>query len=253
MTNIYTNTVGVGEDLVLLHGWACNSDVWQDIVPLLAHEFRVTVIDLPGCGRSETLSNYTLQTVCQSLLEVAPEKAHWLGWSLGGLFASHIAFTSPSRVNKLINVASSPHFIASDNWSGIDPEKFALFKQSLAAKPLLAINDFFARMLRTEKQAMKFLQKLQQMLFAYGEPNLQALTASVNILQEDLSKEVSQITVPISYILGEKDPIVSVALAAHLKQISPDVSVYIMNDVGHIPFYFQPNQFVSLLKEIIYV
>lgn len=253
MIKIYTDTVGSGDDLILLHGWACNSDVWQDVVPLLADEFRVTVVDLPGYGRSETLSNYTLQTVSQSLLDVMPEKAHWVGWSLGGLFASHIAFTSPSRVNKLINVASSPHFIASDNWPGIDPEKFALFKQSLAVKPLLAINDFFARMLRTEKNARKFLQKLQQMLFAYGEPNLQALTASVNILQEDLLAEVGQITVPISYILGEKDPIVSDGFVAHLKQLAPDASVYIMNDVGHIPFYFQPNQFVSLLKEIIYV
>ncbi len=39
-------------DLVLLHGWGLHSVVWDPVVPALLQHFQVTVIDLPGMGRS---------------------------------------------------------------------------------------------------------------------------------------------------------------------------------------------------------
>ena len=38
--------------LVLLHGWASNSQVWQPLIPLLSPHVDVITVDLPGFGQS---------------------------------------------------------------------------------------------------------------------------------------------------------------------------------------------------------
>ena len=49
----------------------------------------------------------SLEEMAERVLKQAPEKAIWLGWSLGGLVASQVALTHPERVQTLVTVASS--------------------------------------------------------------------------------------------------------------------------------------------------
>ncbi|NNG13616.1 MAG: alpha/beta fold hydrolase, partial [Gammaproteobacteria bacterium] len=49
---LYSETIGHGPDLVLLHGWGAHSGVWAGMREALAENFSVTCIDLPGHGRS---------------------------------------------------------------------------------------------------------------------------------------------------------------------------------------------------------
>ena len=44
---------GQGPELVLLHGWAMHSGIWGGVVDVLASEFRVNLVDLPGHGQSQ--------------------------------------------------------------------------------------------------------------------------------------------------------------------------------------------------------
>ncbi len=49
MTALYWQTIGEGErDLVLLHGWGLNAEVWSCIQARLAPHFRLHLVDLPG-------------------------------------------------------------------------------------------------------------------------------------------------------------------------------------------------------------
>ena len=96
---LYTNTVGEGPDIVLLHGWGMHSGVWEDVVELLMDSFRVTVMDLPGHGYSrEMIPGHDLQNLCHAVSERAPSQAFWVGWSLGGLVAQQAALETPERV-----------------------------------------------------------------------------------------------------------------------------------------------------------
>ena len=52
---LWHRTVGDGPSLVLLHGWAFNSDIFQSLVDKYKANYRVTVIDLPGHGRSNDI------------------------------------------------------------------------------------------------------------------------------------------------------------------------------------------------------
>lgn len=43
---------GQGPDVVCVHGWPLHAATWRRLVPLLASEFTLHLIDLPGAGRS---------------------------------------------------------------------------------------------------------------------------------------------------------------------------------------------------------
>ncbi len=80
----------------------------------------------------------SLADMAEAVLRQAPDKAIWLGWSLGGL-VSKAGCVNPSRAcQALVTVASSPCFSARDEWPGIKPDVLAGFQQQLS-------EDFSAR------------------------------------------------------------------------------------------------------------
>jgi len=50
---LWHKTTGNGPNLVILHGWGYSSDILQGLVEKNKANYRITVIDLPGHGRSE--------------------------------------------------------------------------------------------------------------------------------------------------------------------------------------------------------
>lgn len=82
----------------------------------LARILRCTLLTCPASGVAGDLVRCHLLIYFEAVLQQAPDKAIWLGWSLGGLVASQIALTHPERVQALVTVASSPCFSARDEW-----------------------------------------------------------------------------------------------------------------------------------------
>ena len=56
---MHVKVAGQGPDLVLLHGWGMNADVWDELAPELARQFRVHCVDAPGHGLSPPSAPYT--------------------------------------------------------------------------------------------------------------------------------------------------------------------------------------------------
>ncbi|WP_448852267.1 alpha/beta fold hydrolase [Corynebacterium sp. 335C] len=90
--------VGEGPTVVLFHGVCHSRDAWERVVPLLADDFRVVTVDLPGHGESpEPARPDVVGSVLESLegflAEVTPdgERPHLAGNSLGGYIALELA------------------------------------------------------------------------------------------------------------------------------------------------------------------
>lgn len=56
-SNICYYTAGTGTAVMLIHGFAEDSSIWKNQVPVLQHGFRLIIPDLPGCGLSDAISN----------------------------------------------------------------------------------------------------------------------------------------------------------------------------------------------------
>jgi len=98
--------------LVLLHGWAVNSLIWNPILDQLRASYDVTILDLPGYGDQISYDgDYDIETIVADVLSRAPDTANWIGWSLGGTIALAAALAQPQRFEKLQLISTTPHWV----------------------------------------------------------------------------------------------------------------------------------------------
>jgi pimeloyl-ACP methyl ester carboxylesterase len=95
--------------LVCLHGWLDNGATFHRLAPLLAQDYHLLVVDLPGHGLSQPLAegaHYYIWQNIETLFELLAvrklERVHVLGHSMGGVVASLFAGTFADKVQSLI-------------------------------------------------------------------------------------------------------------------------------------------------------
>lgn len=246
-STLYSKTMGSGQNVVLIHGLGVHSGFWEPIIHQLAGDFCVTTIDLPGCGQSLLASdfNYDLPNLAKQILLLAPPKAIWLGWSLGGLIATFIAANFLERVEKLICVASSPKFIKSAGWPGMKES----FLNNIESALYSISEDMLLRFLSLQfKNALinrRDKQKMRNELFQYGLPHNDALQGGLEIIrQTDLREQVATLNCPILYVLGKLDVLVPCAIAGKLDELLATGYIHIFPRGCHAPFLSSTTDFI---------
>ncbi|GAA0790699.1 pimeloyl-ACP methyl ester esterase BioH [Marinobacterium sediminicola] len=246
--SLWTETRGYGPELVLLHGWGLSSEIWGEFADRLSERYRVTLIDLPGLGRSVPAGDMSLHAVVQSLLEVAPEQAHWVGWSLGGQLALAVAEHAPERVKSLSLVASNPCFVARDDWPcAMAPEVFGAFVDSLADNEAKTLQRFAALQTRGSDSARDELKRLKSVIVNTAP---EALAAALMLLESDLRKGLAGIRCPVQLILGAEDQLVPVSLAANVSRLNQHLDVWVLERGAHLPFISHADQVLQALNSL---
>ncbi len=97
---LHTRTIGSGPRLVLAHGFTQNGDCWGELPERLASQFEVVLVDLPGHGRSGHDEADLWQAA--RLLGQVGGPATYVGYSMGGRTALHLALQSPALIQGLV-------------------------------------------------------------------------------------------------------------------------------------------------------
>ncbi|BBD80865.1 alpha/beta fold hydrolase [Aerosticca soli] len=132
--------------LVALHGWLDNAGSFAHLAPLLARQFRVIALDLPGHGHADHLppgpagypfTDY-VYAVRDALTALGIERCAVLGHSMGAGVASLLAAALPERVTRLWLIESLGPLAD-------EGDTLKRFRQALAAtterKPLRLFRD----------------------------------------------------------------------------------------------------------------
>lgn len=251
---LHVEQSGLGPDLVLLHGWGLHGSVFAALAEQLAPRYRVTLIDLPGHGRSPPpIHDFDLAAVTETIAAAAPPRAIWLGWSLGGMIAAHMALSAPARVDKLILVASSPRFVTAPDWPhAMDPAILAGFARALEQDYRATLERFLSLQVTTgSTEGRETLRGLRAALLQYT-PALPALRAGLEILRgADLRPQLAALSRPTQLILGGRDMLVPVSVGAALRQRAPAIQIDVLSDAGHAPFLSHPQEFLATLTEFL--
>ena len=251
---LYTQTSGAGPDLVLVHGWGLHGGIWDEFVPLLEQDFRITRVDLPGHGRSEWGNEVMLDDMANAVLASVPESAAWLGWSLGGLVASCAALKRPGQVSALITLASSPCFVRKPGWqSAMLPALLDTFAGDLQVDYKKTLNRFLSLQVRGSVAASQTLKALRVKLLAHGQPATAALQAGLDVLRNtDLREQVSGITCPVLLLMGERDTLVPVNAGHESARMFPAARLEVIEGAGHAPFIAQPGLVADLVQDFLH-
>ena len=101
-----------GPRLLLLHGYASNSQAWRAVMDRLDGRFQMVAVDMPGFGWSTRYPTHALtgDAYAERLVGILDalgwERAHLVGQSWGGGLALRLAAAHPDRVDRLVLVAT---------------------------------------------------------------------------------------------------------------------------------------------------
>lgn len=110
---IYYETRGEGSPLMLINGWGGNLDSWSGkMIDLLAEQHRVIMMDNRGTGRSNKPDiPYTMDMMAADVKGVLDsldiEKAHVMGFSMGGAITQTFGVKYPGTTLSLILCGAS--------------------------------------------------------------------------------------------------------------------------------------------------
>jgi len=247
---------GQGLPLVFIHGWGVNSAVWQPLTAQLTQHYQVITIDLPGFGRNveQSLTDYNLANISQLITTTIKQPAIYIGWSLGGLVATHLALHFPQQVKGLVTVASSPYFMEQRQgdrilWHGIKKQVLQHFYLQLEDNIKKTLVNFLKIQAMGSANIRQDIKQLQSLLFEFPMPSKQTLALSLALLESaDLREDLAKITQPFLRFYGRLDSLVPKASIALINQLSPNSDYYIFNKASHAPFISHTNEFKSQLE-----
>lgn len=249
---VYSQTFGQGKNLVLFHGWGFDSRIMEPLAILLAKVYRVTLIDLPGFGRSDFIGeNYHLDYLVEILKPIIPKQSVFIGWSLGGLIAMKLSMAL-THSKGVILLASTPCFVAVNTWPGIPLNLLSRFHDSLMHDSEDIFREFVFLQMNKAQYCPQSYAKIKKLLCQKNDHNRIVLQGGLNILKNtDLRRSHKNIQTPVHYFFGEKDALISVDTAVAIKKIYPEASIHIIPDYGHSTFLLAPEFIFKEIRKIV--
>jgi pimeloyl-ACP methyl ester carboxylesterase len=256
---------GAGPVLLLIHGMAASSRVWDAVVPALASDFTIVAPDLVGHGESASPPNdYSIGGYASglrdllSLLEI--ERATLIGTSLGGGIAMQMAYQYPETCERLVLVDSGglgrevSWVLRSLSFPGLEYLMPVLFPTPVRGWGDAAFRFLHGHGIRADRieswwQSYASLtdpvsrQVFLRTVRAVIDPGGQAVCANDRLY---LAAQH-----PTLIVWGSADKVIPVnhAMAAHAA--IPGSRLEIIEGAGHSPYIDQPERFAEVVRDFV--
>ena len=127
MQDIFSEDVGNGTPLVLVHGFLGSSEMWNPQIKSFKDNFRVIAPALPGFGKSNTIDSCdSIECMAKAILNLLEKKEiknfNLLGHSMGEMIVQEMTKLAGEKILKLICYGTGPR--------GNIPERFETIDQS---------------------------------------------------------------------------------------------------------------------------
>jgi malonyl-CoA O-methyltransferase len=215
------------QELLLLHGWGSDREVWRPLLAGLRDWANVTLVDWqPPAGTLED----ALARLVAEILAVAPARAVCLGWSLGGQVATALAAAAPRRVAGLVTLASNPHFCAGPNWPGLPADSLQGFRDTLQARPAQARRRFDALQASGAGNPRALLRQLAGL---GGRHSDACLARGLDWLARlDTRPQLARLDIPQLHLLVDADALLPTALQPALASLLADNAAAEVQSLG---------------------
>ena len=113
MQDIFSEDIGSGTPLVLVHGFLGSSDMWNPQIKFFKNNFRVIAPALPGFGKSNAIDSCdSIKCMANVILNLLEKKEiknfNLLGHSMGGMIVQEMTKLAGEKILKLICYGTGP-------------------------------------------------------------------------------------------------------------------------------------------------
>ncbi|KQV76151.1 hypothetical protein ASC61_14715 [Aeromicrobium sp. Root344] len=255
---------GSGPALLLLHGLACDSSTWVDVIPTLSEHFTVIAPDLLGHGESDKPdADYSLGGYANGMRDLLTvlgiDKVTVVGHSFGGGVAMQFAYQFPDRTERVVLVSTG----------GLGKEVTPLIRfltvpgssAALAAatfrpwRPLVA--GGMRALSRTPLTATRDLDEVARIYESLADRATRRAVQRVTSHVLNWKGQFVTMTdrsylarlMPVLVVWGSDDMVIP---SKHADFAPTQVSdVHVLNDAGHFPHKDHPEAFCDLVTAFI--
>lgn len=241
----------LAENIVLLHGWGCDSDSWLSLIPELENIADVIAFDLPGFGGSDPLSEFSLHTVLPLIVNQLPEKCVLIGWSLGGMLAIQLAKRYPKKVAKIITLAANVKFVADENYQSAMPLAINReFNKSFSENSQTTLKLFGGLLAQGDINERALLKKVRS--FIKSEIiNANWLQALELLAQMDNQDAFAQLTQQGLHLLAEKDALVPIAAYQSMVSLNRGQQIKVISGAAHAMHCSNPELVIRFITDFL--
>jgi pimeloyl-ACP methyl ester carboxylesterase len=241
--------VGQGSPLVLVHGAAEDSRIWQPQLASLTDEFTVVAWDEPGAGRSSDVSaDFGLGDYADCLAglieALARGPVHIGGLSWGGTLVLELYRRHPEVVATLILVDTYA------GWKGSLPAAEVEARVEGARRMLAAPQSEFDPTLPglfAGDSPAEFVALLAEIA---ADVRPESLKVQLRLMAEaDQRDLLPRIRVPTLLVWGEQDVRSPLGVARAFEEAIPDARLVVLPNSGHVSNLEQPERFNQAVRE----
>ncbi|MBA6413126.1 alpha/beta fold hydrolase [Parahaliea sp. F7430] len=259
---IHYYDVGQGDVILFLHGSGPGVTAranFERNLPAFAEHFRCLVVDFPGYGQSEAIDgdpvSVCVSAVVELLNELAIERVHIIGNSMGGMVGSVIAANHPERVNRFVTIGGIgmnlfsafpadglsllTEFVENPTRERIESWlRSMVFDQSLLTKEL--VDERFAR--ATEAKTFESTKRI------YSRESIQKIAEfRRGAAAADVIAHLPRIQAPTLLTWGRDDRVTPLDMCLIPMRIIPNCELHVFPNCGHWSMIEKKDEFESLV------
>lgn len=242
--------------LVFLHGFGASLHTWEAWSSELEKEHRVIRMDLPGFGLSgmnetnDFSDTHDIKVILGLLNALDIDKATFIGNSIGGKLAWHIAAAHPERVEKLVLI--SPDGFASE---GFEYDKAPQASWMLSAmtialpKPLLKMS-LVPAYANANVLSSAMVDRYYDLMCAPGVRKSIVARVEQTVLKDPIPL-LKTIQADTLLMWGEQDGMIPIDNAQDYVKNIPSVRLEVLPKTGHLPQEENVQASLQVLKKFL--
>jgi pimeloyl-ACP methyl ester carboxylesterase len=218
---MYYQEYGVGQPLVLLHGFGGSSQSWHPFTAKLAKRHRLLVVDLRGHGYSTNPENkFTHREAARDVFllldKLGIERFSAMGISTGGMVLLHMATSQSKRIDKMVLISATSHFT--------DQARAIFRRASFATFPPQVQAMYRECAKRGDAQIHQLITQFNAFHANHDDMNF-------------TTQILSTITARTLIVHGDRDRLFPVEIPVGMYRSISDAALWIIPGGDHVPIY----------------
>lgn len=253
--SLYYQTKGKGHPIILISG--CNGDhqsVWpHPVVDALAKHFQVIQFDNRGVGQSDQPDiPYSIEMMADDVAGLMQalqlEKAHLIGYSMGGQIAAKFAEKYPEKINKMIACVS---------YANVNTHVRLFAETRIELHELNLAESVIRKVGLPWIYSNQFLEKnFASLVQLREEPQPKSLVGfkrqfAAQCAFKSEAECFRNIKAPTLFIAGDEDWICPPADVKKFADLIPDSQMVIFSEAGHLLSLEYPNKFAQVICDFL--
>ena len=247
-----------GAPLLLIHGFTDTLRDWQPLLPYLDQHRRLILVDIRGHGDSSQPEccytridfAYDIKLLLDSL---GIERADIVGHSLGSLITQTFAEFWPARTRRVVLISSTAGPRHSAETSAADAKPKLDYRAAIAklTEPIDPESPFMVAWWASPTAVDPEFLRRQRRDAARIPLRVWLAVLDQGLTGADLASTLPRLKAPALLLWGEQDSIFGADDRRSLQAALPAAKVVLYPELGHNPFWEQPQRVAEHIQEFL--